>query len=124
MLLQLLNRQAGVVNFEPLKPLFLAGYRAAHVWFSPNAVLPPLQLHLRRNPDQSSPGRVLPVARTLDDAVKEFQAATKLMGMAKLVEAKEAFKVFLRGMLLVAPKSQQEISTVRRGPSVVVTARC
>ncbi|KAG9019914.1 hypothetical protein FS842_007753, partial [Serendipita sp. 407] len=73
--MQLLNRQSGVVNFEPLKEMFLATYRAAHIYFSPNPALPPLQLHLRRNPEVSSPTRVLPVGRTVKAAMDEFQSA-------------------------------------------------
>ena len=38
--LQLLNRQQGVVNFAPLKPLFLSVYRSAHTYLSPSASLP------------------------------------------------------------------------------------
>ena len=48
--MQLLNRQFGVINFVHLKPVFLSTYRSAHVHFSPLASLPPLQLHLRRDP--------------------------------------------------------------------------
>ncbi|KAK7440947.1 hypothetical protein VKT23_016723 [Stygiomarasmius scandens] len=47
--MQLLNRQLGVVNFEPLKPLFLSIYRSSHTYLSPVASLPPLHLHIRCN---------------------------------------------------------------------------
>ncbi|KAF5341885.1 hypothetical protein D9611_001712 [Ephemerocybe angulata] len=48
--MQLLTRQFGVVNFAPLKPLFVSIYRSAHVYPTTFASLPPLALHLRRNP--------------------------------------------------------------------------
>ncbi|KZV97955.1 hypothetical protein EXIGLDRAFT_810456 [Exidia glandulosa HHB12029] len=54
--MQLLNSQCGIVNFAPLKPLFLDIYRSAHLYFSPNASMPSLQLHVRRNPDRDAPG--------------------------------------------------------------------
>jgi coatomer protein complex subunit alpha (xenin) len=103
-----LNRQSGVVNFEPLKPLFIAGYRAAHVYFSPNAALPPLQLHIRRNPDVSSPTRVLPVARTLKAATQDFQAACKFVSAYKLPEAVAAFRNLLHLLLLTVANDQEE----------------
>jgi coatomer protein complex subunit alpha (xenin) len=59
---QLLNRQLGVVNFVVLRPLFIKLYRSSHVYLSPLASLPPLQLHVRRNTQEASPSKVLPVA--------------------------------------------------------------
>jgi coatomer protein complex subunit alpha (xenin) len=113
---QLLNRQSGVVNFEPLKPLFLAGYRAAHVYFSPNAALPPLQFHIRRNPEVSSPTRVLPVARSLKAGTADFQAACKFVSAYKLPEAVAAFRKLLHTLLLTVTTDQAETRKVREFP--------
>ncbi|OBZ67767.1 Coatomer subunit alpha [Grifola frondosa] len=85
--MQLLNRQFGVVNVTLLKPLFLSIYRSSHVYLSPMASLPPLQLHIRRNADESSPSRVLPVA---------------------LSEAQSVFRSVLRALLLVSISSDTE----------------
>lgn len=111
--MQLLNRQSGVVNFEPLKPLFLAGFRAAHIYFSPNAALPPLQLHLRRNPEVSSPTRVLPVARTLKSAKQDFQVACKFVSGNKLPDAVAAFRNLLHILLLTVAVDQEEAQQLR-----------
>ncbi|KIM31135.1 hypothetical protein M408DRAFT_327425 [Serendipita vermifera MAFF 305830] len=111
--MQLLNRQSGVVNFEPLKPLFLAGYRAAHVYFSPNAALPPLQFHIRRNPEVSSPTRVLPVARTLKAGTTDFQAACKFVSAYKLPEAVAAFRSLLHTLLLTVTNDKEETQKLR-----------
>lgn len=102
-----------MINFEPLKPLFLAGYRAAHVYFSPNAALPPLQLHIRRNPDVSSPTRVLPIARSFKAATQEFQAACKFVTAYKLPEAVTAFRSLLHVLLLTVANDQEEAQKVR-----------
>ena len=72
---QLLNRQFGVVNFVPLKQLFLSVYRSSHAYVSPLASLPPLQVHVRRNPSETSPGRVLPVAVRSLSSVREIGRA-------------------------------------------------
>ncbi|KAG8856653.1 hypothetical protein FRB91_000492 [Serendipita sp. 411] len=111
--MQLLNRQSGVVNFEPLKEMFLATYRAAHIYFSPNPALPPLQLHLRRNPEVSSPTRVLPVGRTVKAAMDEFQSACKFVSANKLPEAITAFRALLHTILLTVATDQEEAQKLR-----------
>ncbi|KAH9933850.1 coatomer WD associated region-domain-containing protein [Fomitopsis serialis] len=100
--MQLLSRQFGVVNFVHLKPLFLSTYRSAHVYLSPLASLPPLQLHLRRNPQESSSSRVLPVAvKTLAALRAEITEGCRLLSGAKLPEAQDTFRSVLRELLLI-----------------------
>lgn len=113
MLLQLLSRQQGVVNFAPLKPLFIAVYRSAHAYLSPNASLPPLPLHLRRNPSESSPSRVLPVAvKTLQNVKPELLEGYKAVQGNKLPEAQEHFRNVLMNLLLVPITSDAEAADV------------
>ncbi|KAJ7877137.1 coatomer WD associated region-domain-containing protein [Mycena leptocephala] len=59
--MQLLNRQLGIVNFVDLKLLFLSIYRSLHTYLTLVASLPPLQLHIRRNPAETSLSRALPI---------------------------------------------------------------
>ncbi|KAH8113922.1 coatomer subunit alpha-2 [Phellopilus nigrolimitatus] len=112
--MQLLSRQQGIVNFEPLKPLFLSVYRSAHVYLSPNASLPPLQLHLRRNIEDSSASRVLPVAvKTLQSIKPELHDGYRAVSGNKLAEAKVAFKSALQTLLLVPISSDAEAAEWR-----------
>ncbi|KIY47415.1 Coatomer, alpha subunit [Fistulina hepatica ATCC 64428] len=107
--MQLLNRQLGIVNFAPLKPLFLSAYRSSHVYLSPTASLPPLQLHIRRNISQTSPGRVLPVAvRSLQSIKSELAEGYRLFSHAKFSEAQAAFRFVLMTLLLVSLSSDEE----------------
>lgn len=107
--MQLLNRQFGIVNFAELKPLFLTTYRSSHAYLSPLASLPPLQLHLRRNPEESSPSRVLPVvARTLQSTRQELTEGFRFLSSAKLPEAQAVFRSLLRELLLVPVSSDDE----------------
>jgi len=107
--MQLLSRQFGVVNFSSLKPLFLSQYRSSHAYYSPLASLPPLQLHLRRNPAEASPSRVLPVAvRTLQSVRAEMSEGFRAVSANKLPEAQAVFRSVLRTLLLVPVSSDTE----------------
>ncbi|EJD40001.1 Coatomer, alpha subunit [Auricularia subglabra TFB-10046 SS5] len=90
--MQLLNSQCGIVNFEPLKPYFVEIYRSAHVYFSPNASMPSVQLHVGRNPgrnpDRDAPGQVLPISvKTLAGARTEIKEATRAIQLDQLADA-------------------------------------
>ncbi|EIM89149.1 coatomer subunit alpha-2 [Stereum hirsutum FP-91666 SS1] len=119
--MQLLNRQLGIVNFESLKPLFLSTYRSSHAYLSPLASLPPLNLHLRRNPGESSLTRVLPVAVvTLRQVRQELAEGFRFVSGNKLVEAQGVFRAVLRSLLFVAVTSNEEAKDWR---STVTTTR-
>jgi coatomer subunit alpha len=108
-----LNRQFGVVNFALLRSLFLANYRSSHVYVSPLASLPPLQLHIRRNIEETSMSRVLPVApHSLQSVRSELMDAYRLVSGAKLAEAQAAFRSILSTLLLVVISSDEEAKQV------------
>ncbi|KAF8586601.1 coatomer subunit alpha-2 [Ramaria rubella] len=107
--MQLLNRQHGVVAFEPLKPFFLSIYRASHVYLSPSASLPPLQLHIRRNIDESSATRVVPVAvHSLSSVKTELREAYRAVAGNKLSDAETAFRSILQILLLIVITTDEE----------------
>ncbi|KDR80106.1 hypothetical protein GALMADRAFT_242343 [Galerina marginata CBS 339.88] len=107
--MQLLNRQFGVVNFAVLKPLFLSIYRSSHIYLSPYASLPPLKLHVRRNPSEASPSRVLPVAaRSLQSIRLDLSEGYRFLSGNKLAEAQVAFRSALQALLLVVLSSDDE----------------
>ncbi|KAF8649608.1 hypothetical protein AX16_005698 [Volvariella volvacea WC 439] len=107
--MQLLNRQLGIVNFALLKPLFLSIYRSSHTYLSPVASLPPLKLHVRRNPSESSPGRVLPVAaRSLQSIRAELTEGFRAVSGNKLADAQGIFRSVLSALLLVVLSSDDE----------------
>jgi len=114
-LCQLLNGQMGVVNFPPLKPLFLSIYRSSHTYLSPLASLPPLQLHIRRNPAESASSRVLPVImRSLTSIQSELSEGYRLVSGNKLPEAQVVFRAVLFALLLVVVTTDDEARIVRQ----------
>ncbi|TFY69325.1 hypothetical protein EVG20_g3199 [Dentipellis fragilis] len=119
--MQLLHRQFGVVNFEHLKPLFLSVYRSAHAYLTPIASLPPLHLHLRRNPAESSLTRVLPVAVvTLKQVRAELSEGFRAVSGNRLADAQTTFRSVLQSLLFVVIASDSEAKDWR---DTVTTAR-
>lgn len=119
--MQLLNRQFGIVNFKTLKPHFLSIYRSSHVYMSPLAILPPLQLHIRRNIEESSPARVLPVAACPLQTLRSELAKGYLdVSGNRLPEAQTTFRSVLVSLLLVALTSDEE---ARQWREMVTAAR-
>jgi coatomer protein complex subunit alpha (xenin) len=113
MMLQLLNRQAGVVDFSPLKPIFIDIYRSSKLYLPANASLPPLQVSLRRTKDESSGLNVLPLAaRSLQSVTSELNNAYALFRRANFVEAANTFRSVLQSLLLVLAQTPEEESEV------------
>ncbi|KAG8884766.1 hypothetical protein FRB97_003287 [Tulasnella sp. 331] len=102
---KLLHRQIGAVNFIPLKPLFMAVYGSAHVYFSPTASLPALQLHVRRNPDVRLPVIRQTLASIKSEALTE---AYRLVLANKLDTAATNFKSVLLALMVVTVTTQEE----------------
>lgn len=72
-------------------------------------------LHLRRNPSESAPSRVLPVAvKTLQNVKPELVEGYRAVQGNKLPEAKEIFKSVLLSLLLVPITSDAEAAEVSR----------
>ncbi|QRW04959.1 coatomer subunit beta [Ceratobasidium sp. AG-Ba] len=113
--MQLLHRQSGVVQFEPLKPMFMSIYRSARAYLSMAASVPPLELHIRRNPEETSPGRVLPVVyrniKTL--RAQEFNEGCRLLSANKLADAATSFRQLIHSLLLTVPLSTEERSELQ-----------
>ncbi|CAE6420726.1 unnamed protein product [Rhizoctonia solani] len=133
--MQLLQRQSGVVQFEPLKPIFMSIYRSARAYLSMTASVPPLRLHIRRNPDETSPAKFLPIVYRTVKALRaqEFSDGCKFLSANKLTEAANTFRQLLHALLLTVPtsledyKEMQELITYAReyllGASIELTRR-
>jgi coatomer subunit alpha len=77
------------------------------------ASLPPLQLHLRRDPSESSLSRVLPAAvQNLRQVRGELSEGLRAVSGAKLPEAQATFRSVLESLLFVAVSSDEEAREV------------
>jgi hypothetical protein len=95
-------------------------YRSARAYLSMTASVPPLRLHIRRNPDETSPGKVLPVVYRSVKALRaqEFNDGCRFLAANKLSEAATAFRQLLHALLLTVPTTPEDYTEVRE------VARC
>jgi coatomer protein complex subunit alpha (xenin) len=114
-----LNRQISVVDFTPLKPLFLQAYQSAHISVPANPSLPPLTFHVRRNPDTTEMREVLPVipaGMSLDEIkAGELTEASRYFSRGKFGESLSAYRGVLVKLLMVVVNTQAEADEVSRG---------
>ena len=108
--MQLLNRQVGAVNFEPLKPRFLAILQASRTYLPANAGLPAISNFVRRNPEQNDIKKSQPILpRTVEELFTvELAEGYKLVRGNKLSEAVEQFRSILYALLLTAVSKQDQ----------------
>lgn len=108
--MQLLNRQVGAVDFSPLKALFLSTYLASRAYLPASACLPPLEVYLRRDPEEVNPRNLLPaVAHSLQSISRnELKAAYTHFRKAEFNEASAKFRAILQSLLLVITQDEAE----------------
>lgn len=113
--MNLLNRQVGAVNFEPLKALFLQSYSASKLYVQGNASMAPLPVHLRRDPAQTDLRSVLPVAvRSLQSITStDLKAAYSAFNRAKFQDCLLIFRTILHSLLLTVAGSAAEENEIR-----------
>ena len=131
--MQLLNRQVGAVNFEPLKPKFMQIYQASRTFLAANPGLPSLELYVRR--DQGDRSRSLPRLPWDYEKIKTIQMreALKFVTANKVEEAISSLREILHSLLLFSASSKAEaddvaktVETIREyitGLSIEVTRR-
>jgi len=114
--MQLLNRQIGAVNFEPLWARFEEIYRGSRTFLPANAGLPPLVNYVRRTTDETDPGRVQPIIpRDLASiTATELAAGKRLLRENKLEDGVKMFKQVLHLLMVNAVTSQQQATEVCR----------
>lgn len=117
----LLQNQVGAVNFEPLKPLFLALWQSSKLYLPGAPSLPDLVISLRRTREQAEARTVLPVATLSLQSITSgaLRAAYSAFQKAKFAEAATLFRSILQSLLLVITKSSAEAAEV----SLVVSLR-
>ena len=119
--MQLLNRQIGATNFEPLKPRFLEIYQATKTYLPASESLPPLINYVRRNVEEIDSRKVLPVIiRDLESiATNDLQEGYSAMRSNKLEDGLRTFKRILHSLMVNAVSSQQQVNEAKK---IVTTA--
>lgn len=109
--MKLLQRQAGVTNFEPLKPLMLSLHAASRVFLNGSSNLDPLELPLRRNPESTESRTTAKPAnfrnvRQLSN--EDLQDAYKAVSANKLEDARTLFRGLLWKLVMTVGKDEAE----------------
>ncbi|RDW73739.1 putative COP1-coatomer complex alpha chain [Coleophoma crateriformis] len=114
--MQLLNRQLGAVNFEPLKPRFLEIYQASRTFLPASAGLSPLINYVRRTLDETDPRKVLPIIpRDIESlAAGDLQAGYSAVKANKLEDAQQIFRGILHALLVNAVSTSAEVEEAKK----------
>lgn len=114
--MQLLNRQLGAVNFEPLKLRFLEVYQASKTYLPASAGLPPLINYVRRTVDETDPRKVLPfIPRDIESlAVNDLQRGYDAVRANKLDDGAQIFRGILHALLVNTVSSASEVKEAQK----------
>jgi coatomer protein complex subunit alpha (xenin) len=105
--MEMLNEQAGICNFEPLKPFFQRIFQSANAFAPATALCPPLKTPMIRSIDYE--GNALPMNPfTIDSLITRLQKVYPVMTAGKFGEAEEEFRGILFQSIFTLTKSQSE----------------
>ncbi|PWZ01130.1 Coatomer, alpha subunit [Testicularia cyperi] len=113
----LLSRQAGIVDFAPLKPLFMAAYVSSRSYLPTAPSAGPIELYLRRNNEETD-GKVSvahPAApRTVRSlATNELQEGYRAVSSNKLADAESIFRRLLHQLVLTPASNEAEATEIQ-----------
>ncbi|KAF4131163.1 Coatomer (COPI) alpha subunit C-terminus [Phytophthora infestans] len=106
--MQLLHRQIGVINFEPLKPVFLQVFSGGSASLPTQGNCPPLRAWLQRN-DVNQPA----VAVSFAALVEELKNAYRSFTGAKFDDVKTHCESILHAIPFLAVDSKEEAEKVK-----------
>lgn len=111
---QMLNRQAGVANFTPLKERFLEVYRSSKLFLSGTDGLPALPYYIRRDLDEENYRNALPLVPGFDTLKPMLQEAYKAIKANKLEQAIAQFRTILYTILTLSVSNESEADECKR----------
>ncbi|SNX86292.1 probable COP1 - coatomer complex alpha chain of secretory pathway vesicles [Melanopsichium pennsylvanicum] len=112
----LLSRQAGIVDFAPLKPLFMSSYLAARSYLPAAPSAGPIEVHLRRNNEESD-GKLTKAYPASPRSVKslasgDLQDGYRAVSANKLAEAETIFRRLLHQLVLCPAATEAEATEI------------
>ncbi|KAL1958959.1 hypothetical protein VTO42DRAFT_3512 [Malbranchea cinnamomea] len=120
--MQLLNRQVGAVNFEPLKPRFMEIYQSSKTYLPATAGLEPLVNYVRRTVEETDSRKVLPIIpRSLESIANvDLQEGYAAMRANKLEDGVKIFRRILNSVLVNTVSSETHVNEAKK---IITTAR-
>ncbi|ODV85936.1 hypothetical protein CANARDRAFT_28002 [[Candida] arabinofermentans NRRL YB-2248] len=107
---QMLHKQLGIVDFEPLRKRFMTVYQANKLSFTAVDGLPSLKTYIRHDPEEESDAKALPYIPGFESVESDLHEGFKLFKGNKLEEAIELFRqiVYTITTLVVHSKDDEE----------------
>ncbi|CEP62555.1 coatomer subunit alpha LALA0_S05e08240g [Lachancea lanzarotensis] len=106
---QALNKQAGLVNFEPLRPRFHEIYESCRTYMSATPTdLPSITGLIRSNSEVNAAQSLLPYIAGSEVVTSKMNEGFKLFKTNKLELAKEAFRDVIYTITLLAVDNQED----------------
>ncbi|ODV58772.1 coatomer subunit alpha [Ascoidea rubescens DSM 1968] len=102
---QLLNRQLGIVNFEPLRKRFLEVYQCSKLYLPANEGLPSINAFIRKEGSDEKP---LPFIFGFDDLDKKVQEGYRLFKVNNLKDAIEIFREIIYTIVVLGVSDKEE----------------
>jgi len=108
--MNLLSRQIGAVNFQPLEERFLEIYQSTRTFLPANPGMPPLVNYVRRTPNETDSRKLLPlIPRDLESVqATELTAGKNAMKANKLEDGVVAFRKVLHLLMVNAVGSASQ----------------
>ncbi|ONH68897.1 Coatomer subunit alpha [Cyberlindnera fabianii] len=110
---QLLNRQVGAVNFEPLRSRFLQVYESSKLTLSGSEELPPLQTYVRADLEEDDVKKVLPFLPGFDEISKAMNEGFSFFKGNKLEDAVAAFRKVIYIIAVIAVDNDEDETKAR-----------
>ncbi|XP_021753533.1 coatomer subunit alpha-1-like [Chenopodium quinoa] len=114
--MRLLNRQLGIKNFTPLKPMFLDLYSGSHSYLRAFASAPVISVALERGwTESASPNVRCPPALvySLSQIEEKLKTGYKLTTQGKFSDALRTFLSMLHTIPLIVVESRREVDDVK-----------
>ncbi|CAB0008469.1 unnamed protein product [Nesidiocoris tenuis] len=112
---RLLKEQVGVVEFEPLKPLFMGAFSMARTSYTPLPSMPSIFAHPHRNwKEAGAKGGHPTLWIKLNDLVSKLQTCYQLTTSGKFPEAIEKFRNLLHSILFLVLDTKQQVSEAQQ----------
>ncbi|CCK68715.1 coatomer subunit alpha KNAG_0B02720 [Huiozyma naganishii CBS 8797] len=116
---QALNKQAGIVHFEPLKEYFINSYEGARTYLSGTpAELPTVEGFIRSIADPDNETDVLPHLGDISVVTGKINEGFKLFKANKLEGAIEVFREVIYRIILLAINNEEDEETARHALEV------
>ncbi|XP_014253737.1 coatomer subunit alpha [Cimex lectularius] len=112
---RLLNEQVGVINFEPLRSLFLSGFSMSRTSYTPLPSLPSIYAHPHRNWKEAGAKNGHPALWIkLDELVAQLLTCYQLTSNGKFVDAIKEFRNLLLSILFLIVDTKQQIAEAQQ----------